>query len=167
MALPPPPYQAIIRNFTDLPSIVPLETNFYETLISLQHFSYKKWISKCRLPNAGHLISASTYKHQFFNSKWMHIFDWLSACDQSIWSNTTLNPTQNYFRFSNDIQNSFSYVKTDICRSNSLKLVFSGPIYNGPALAQIMALCPTGNKHFFKMWWFSLLMHICHPASIW
>ena len=49
----------------------------------------------------------------------------------------------------------------------SLKIVSKGPIYNKPALVQIMAWRWVGNKPLFDQWWPGLLMHKCITRHKW
>ena len=49
----------------------------------------------------------------------------------------------------------------------SLKFVPKGPIYNNPALVQIMAWCRSGNKPLSEPMMVSLLTHICVTQPQW
>ena len=51
--------QAIIWTNAGILLIEPLRTNFNESLIGTQTFSFKKMHLKCRLPNGVHVVSAS------------------------------------------------------------------------------------------------------------
>ena len=80
----------------------------------------------------------------------------------------TLRPRQNGRHFPDDIfqcifMNENAWISIEI----SLKFVIKGPIYNIPALVQIMAWCQPGDKPLSEPVLVSLLMYICVTRPQW
>ena len=63
--------------------------------------------------------------------------------------------------------NSLYWKKIVLFIQISLKIVSKGPIYNKPALVQIMAWRWVGNKPLSDQWWPGLLMHKCITRPKW
>ena len=80
---------------------------------------------------------------------------------------STLRPRQDGRHFHNTIFKCiFSNENVHISIKISLKFVPKGPINNIPALDQTMAWCWPGDKLLSELMMVSLLMHICHSASM-
>ena len=87
-------------------------------------------------------------------------------------SNTNTNTNTHWGRdkIAANLQMTYSntlYCKIVLFIQISLKIVSKGPIYNKPALAQIMAWRWVGNKILSDQWWPGLLMHKCITQPKW
>ena len=80
----------------------------------------------------------------------------------------TLRPRQNDRNFADDtFKRIFLNENVGISIKLSLKFVPKGPINNIPALVQVMAWCPPGDKPLYEPMMVSLLMHICITQPQW
>ena len=80
----------------------------------------------------------------------------------------SLRPRQNGRRFADDtFKRLFFNENVRISIKISLKFLSKGPIYNNPALVQIMAWRRSGDKPLSEPMMFSLLTHICVTRPWW
>ena len=81
---------------------------------------------------------------------------------------STLRPRQHGHHFPDDIFKCI-FLNENVCIAIeiSLKFVPPGPDNNIPALVRIMAWCQPGDKPFYEVMMFSLLMHICVTRPQW
>ena len=78
----------------------------------------------------------------------------------------SMRPRRNWHHFADDIFKCILLNENEWIR-NSLKVVSKVRINNIPALVQIMAWCPPGDKPLSEPMMVSLLMHICVTWSQW
>ena len=118
-----------------------------------------------------------------YKYKYKYIFSGVSNTNTNtntpakIWSNTNTNTnTAHQIQIQIQIHNeaetklppfSLYWKKIVLFIQISLKIVSKGPIYNKPALVQIMTWCWVGNKPLSDQWWPGLLMHKCITRPKW
>ena len=153
--LSPSRRQAIIWTNAGILLIGPLETNFSEFLIGIQTSSFTKM----------HLKMSS--------AKWRPVCLGLNVLSNSSALNrqytiNTLWPRQNGRYIADNI---FIFIflneKVWILIKISLNFVPKYPIYNTPALVQVMAYRRSGDKPLSEPMMVSLLMHICITQPQW
>ena len=123
-------------------------------------------------------------KHFRADTKWlllyrqhfqMHFHEWKLMCFVIIWLRfvskgliNTLRPRQNGQHFADDIfKRIFSNENVRILIKISLKFVPRGPVYNIPALVQIMAWRHPGDKPLSEPMMDSLPTHMCVTRPQW
>ena len=134
-----------------------------------KHFHSRKCISKCRLRNSVHFVSASIVFYLFellFHLAHMLLQHVAIFQCQDIFN--TLRPRQDGRHFADDIFKCiFSNENCCILIKFSLKYVRKGPIDNNPALVQIMAWRRSGDKPLSEPMMISLPTHICVARPQW
>ena len=126
---------------------------FYQIQIQIQIYFFRSFKYKYKYKYTGKNLIKYKYKYKYSSS------------------NTNTNTQWGRYKIAAILQKTYSnslYCKKSVSFIQiSLKIVSKGPIYNKPALVQIMAWRWVDNKPLSDQWWPGLLMHKCITRPKW
>ena len=111
-------------------------------------------------------IQLEKWHSKLVKYKWTEL-TFLSFNSSVLYAISTLRLRQNVCHFADDVFKCI-FLNENFWISNnmSMKCVSQGLIDN-ISLIQVVAWCHQATSHYLNQWWlWSLLMHICHPASL-